>query len=195
MKDSVELFGKTVRLRSQWHSSGQFSFCLADIELSGQARTGPLADIALSHNNHDKNLPIMERRHAHWVRGRLQHIFAFTKSPISLNYKTFFEGRAFVDRWMLRLPLTGRTVEQELTLDIPFICTDFCSEVSLIHGALPDRNAHKYQRLMSSMTHAFVKLLLQEDTLADYRDYHVEFGKRFSFGVRDGVPYDNHPGF
>ena len=95
---------------------------------------------------------------------------------------------------MLNVSMAAETEEHEATLRIPFWCTEAFSESCLVHGTLPERNAESYQRLVSSMTHAFVSLLLSDESLDDYDDHGVLYGERFSFGVRDGVPYNHFPG-
>ena len=185
------MFGTIDRLAQTNVASGRFRFCLADIKLDGRTWTSPLADVALRHNEHSM---LSERHNAHWVRGRLHQLFGFTAQSNDLDTESRVDDKSFADRLMLNTALAAQIREHDTTLHIPFICTESFSEACLVHGALPERNADRLQRLISSMTHAFVSLLISEDSIADYDDYGVVFGSRFTFGVRNGTPYNNFPG-
>ncbi len=95
---------------------------------------------------------------------------------------------------MLNANLIGQTTEHETLLQLPFVCTEIYSEACLVHGVIPDRNADRYASLFSSLIHAFVCLLLSDSQLAEYDDFGIVHGKRFAFGVRDGVVYNHFPG-
>ena len=185
------IFGTIDQLTKTSIESGLFRFCLAEISLNGRAWTSPLSDVALRHNEHS---PLTERDNAHWVRGRLHRLFGVTEQSNNLEIESRVDDETFADRLMLKVSFAAETHEHETNLYIPFICTETFSEACLIHGAIPERNADRYQRLLASMTHAFVSLLLRDNLLSDYDDYSVIFGTGFSFGVRNAVPYNNFPG-
>ena len=191
MNVGTTIFGTIDRLTQTRIESGPFRFCLADIALNGRAWTSPLSDIALRHNEHS---PLTERFNAHWVRGRLHQLFGVTEQSANLEIESKVDEKTFPDRLMLNVSFAAETQEHETKLYIPFVCTESISEACLIHGSIPERNADRYQRLLASMTLAFVSLLLRDNSLSDYDDYGVMFGKRFTFGVRNGVPYNNFPG-
>jgi hypothetical protein len=191
LNKSATMFGRIDRLSATHIQSGQYRFCLADIALDGRSSTSPLADVALRLNEHS---PLAERHNAPWVRGRVQRVFGFTDQPNDLGIESRVDDSMFTDRLMLNVSFAAQTLDRGTTIYIPFICTEEFSESCLIHGTLPERNSDKYHGLVSSMTHSFVSLLMADSSLDDYDDYGVVFGSRFSFGVRNGIPYNYFPG-
>lgn len=192
MDVGVTLFGSIKRLASPEVESGRFRFSPASIELQGGTCTSPLATVAMRQAEHS---PLSDRHNAHWVRGRLQHLFGSAGIQGDLETTSQVDDRSFNDRLMLNASFAAQTIEHETLICFPFVCTEGFTETCLIHGTVPDRNADKYHSLLNSMTQAFVDILLADNKLSDYEDYGVIFGSRFRFGIRNGVPFSEFPGF
>lgn len=192
MDVGATLFGNIKRLLLPEVESGRFRFSPAAIELQGRTWSSPLATIAMRQAEHS---PLADRQNAHWVRGRLQHLFGVAGTQGDLETTSQVDDRSFNDRLMLNASFAAQTVEHGTLICFPFICTESFAETVLIHGAVLERNADKYHSMLGSMTQAFVDLLLADSSLSNYEDYGVIFGSRFSFGIRNGVPFSEFPGF
>ena len=191
--DTVQLFGTVNHVRTPQLDSGAFRFARGSIHLRGRVWIS-VADIAKSHPN---NTRLTESQNAPWYRGRLQTLFEFQQSQNNLDCESWVDSQTYRDRMMLNTTFVAETIESKTPIQIPFICTEQFGEAALCHGVFSERNTERNQRIISSMSHAFVDLLLAADRVDDYDDHAITVGREFKFGVRNGNPYNtflnSHP--